>query len=86
MEDTTERCAQDTESFKICGKYGASAKVGFEWEQEFYDLQAATKYYKLSLDVYTKQAVELEGYYFMDRLYSNKTNIDLEDFKSLLAI
>ena len=38
VENTTERCAYDTISFRLCGKYGATASLGWEWEQEFYSL------------------------------------------------
>jgi len=54
VETTTEKCAYDTTSFRLCGKYGASAKIGWEFEQEFYDLTDATKYYQLNLDLYSK--------------------------------
>ena len=54
VETTTEKCAYDTTSFKLCGTYGASAKIGWEWEQEFYNLSDATKYYLLNLDLYSK--------------------------------
>jgi len=32
VENTTERCAYDTTSFQLCGKYGANAQIGWEWE------------------------------------------------------
>ena len=52
VELTTERCAYDNTSFRLCGKYGAAATIGWEWEQEFYTLTDATKYYKIRLDFY----------------------------------
>ena len=38
VENTTQKCAYDTASFRLCGNYGAKAKIGWEWEQEFYNL------------------------------------------------
>ena len=54
VENTTERCAYDQDDFRLCGKYGAEILLGWEWEQEFYKLTEATKYYKLRLDFYLK--------------------------------
>lgn len=85
VETTTEKCAYDTTSFRLCGTYGASAKIGWEWEQEFYDLTDATKYYQLNLDLYSKQGLDLEGLFFADRLFSNQTSIVLDEFKGLLT-
>ena len=31
VETTTEKCAYDKTSFRLCGTYGASVKVGWEW-------------------------------------------------------
>jgi len=53
VEETTEKCAYDTASFKMCGQYGATAKIGWEWQQEYYALTDETKYYNLQLDLYT---------------------------------
>ena len=86
VEETTQKCAYDTASFRLCGTYGANVKIGWEWEQEFYQLTTADKYYKINLDLFTKQGVDLEGEFFADRLYSNKTAITLEDFKGLLTV
>ena len=86
VETTTEKCAYDTDSFRLCGKYGANIKIGWEWEQEFYDLTDAEKNYRLQLSFYAQQGVDLEGVFFMDRLYSNETDITLEDFKYLFTI
>jgi hypothetical protein len=52
VETTAEKCAYNEESFKLCGKYGASSEIGWGWEQEFYNLDEASKYYKLRLDTY----------------------------------
>ena len=86
VETTTEKCAYDKTSFKLCGTYGASAKIGWEWEQEYYSLTEATKYYQLNLDLYSKQGLDLEGDLFADRLFSNQTSIILDEFKGLLTI
>ena len=83
VENTTERCAYDTTSFRLCGKYGASVVFGWDWEQEFYKLTEATKYYKIRLDFYLKQSLDLEGEFFADRLYSNETFVTIEPFKML---
>lgn len=85
VEDTTEQCAYDSTSFRLCGFYGASVKIGWEWEQEFYQLTDETKYYLLNLDLYTKQGIDLEGLFFADRLFSNQTSIVLDEFKGLLT-
>ena len=83
VENSTERCAYDTASFQLCGKYGAEVLVGWEWEQEYYQLTEATKYYNLRLDFYLKQSMDLEGLFFADRLYSNETFVTVEPFKIL---
>jgi len=85
VEASTQKCAYDTTSFQVCGTYGASAKIGWEWEQEFYSLTDETKYYQLNLDIYSKQGIDLEGLLFADRLYSNQTSITLDEFKGLLT-
>lgn len=82
----TEVCYKDEESFKLCGTYGASAKVGWEWQQEFYKITEAEKYYSLNLDLYSKQGLNLDGVFFADRLYSNETNITLDSFKALVSL
>ena len=86
VETTTEKCAYDSTSFRLCGKYGANVKIGWEWSQEYYDLTDADKYYRLDLSFFTQQGVDLEGYFFMDRIYSNETQITLDDFKYLFTI
>ena len=86
VETTTEKCAYDAESFRLCGQYGANIQIGWEWEQEYYDLSDAEKYYNLKLSFYAQQGVDLEGLFFMDRMYSNETAITLEDFKYLFTI
>ena len=86
VETTTEKCAYDTASFRLCGKYGANIAIGWEWTQEYYDLSDAEKFYNLKLSFYAEQGVDLEGTFFMDRLYSNETDITLEDFKYLFTI
>ena len=83
VENTTERCAYDQDDFRLCGKYGAEILLGWEWEQEFYKLTEETKYYKLRLDFYLKQSMDLEGDFFADRLYQNETFITVEPFKIL---
>jgi len=70
----------------LCGKYGAAATVGWEWEQEFYKLTEETKYYKLRLDFYLQQGMDLEGLLFADRLWSNQTFVKVEPFKILYTI
>ena len=85
VEESTQTCAYDTTSFKLCGKYGATAEIGWEWEQEYYDLTEATKYYRIKLDLFTRQGVDLEGLFFADRLFSNETTIELEPFKYLAS-
>jgi len=32
VEATTDRCAYNTASFRLCGKYGAQAQIGWEWK------------------------------------------------------
>ena len=83
VELTTERCAYDTTSFRLCGKYGAAATIGWEWEQEFYTLTEATQYYNIRLDFYLQQGLDLEGELFADRLWSNNTFVTVEPFKVL---
>ena len=85
VETTTERCAYNTNSFRLCGKYGAAATIGWEWEQEFYKLTDETKYYKLRLDFYLQQGLDLEGEFFTDRLWSNNTFLVVEPFKILYS-
>ena len=31
VEESTEKCAAKTESFRACANYGANAKIGWEW-------------------------------------------------------
>lgn len=49
-----EKCAYDTVSLRLCANYGATAKVGWEWQQEYYSLVNAleTKSYTIKLDFY----------------------------------
>lgn len=86
VEEQTQKCAYDEASFKLCGTYGASMKVGWEWQQEYYALTEATKYYTLRLDAYSLQGINLEGEFKADRLYTNKTSIILDQFKGLLTM
>ena len=81
----SEKCAYDTSSFRLCATYGASAKIGWEFEQEFYNLNEADSYYKLKLDLYSKQGVDLEGLMFADRLISFDSSVTLDDFKMLVT-
>ena len=85
VEEDTKKCAYDTSSFRLCGTYGATAEVGWEFEQEYYDLTDATKYYRIRLDMFTRQGIDLEGEFFADRLFSNVTQIELEPFKYLIS-
>lgn len=86
VEESTEICAIDSASFRICGEYGANAKIGWEWQQEFYALTDETKYYELRWDLFASQGVDLKGLFFADRIYSNELTIELEDFKILFTI
>jgi len=70
----------------LCGKYGASAEIGWEWEQEFYNLDQESKYYNLRLDLFSSQGLDLQGLLFTERLYSNITDVTLPPFKILFTI
>ena len=72
VEETTKKCAYDSDSFKLCGSYGASVKAGWEWEQEYYDLTDDGKFYKLRLDFFLKSGLDLVGLFFADRILSNE--------------
>lgn len=85
VEATTQRCAYDTASFRLCGQYGAQAQVGWEWVQEFYALSEEEKSYKLKLELFTKQGLDLTGLLFAERLYQNELFVTLTDFKMLLT-
>ena len=86
VEESTEKCAVDSVSFRVCGTYGANAKIGWEWQQQFYTLTERDKYYELRWDLYANQSVDLEGLFYADRIYSNDTSITLDDFKVLFTI
>lgn len=86
VEASTEKCAYDTLSFKVCGTYGAAFKAGWEWEQESYNLVAENSYYLLKLNLFAEQGLDLEGLFSADRLYENKTQVILDDFKTQLTI
>ena len=86
VEETTEKCAIDSASFRVCGEYGANLRIGWEWQQEFYALTDETKYYELRWDLFASQGVDLKGIFFTDRIYSNELTIELDDFKVLFTI
>lgn len=85
VEGITEKCAYDSDSFKLCGKYGASVKAGWEWEQEYFSLTEDGRFYKLRLDIFLKQGLDLEGFFFADRIFSSELSILLQDFKALVS-
>ncbi len=70
----------------MCGTYGASVKTGWEWEQESYNLVAEQSYYQLKLNLFSEQGLDLEGLFSADRLYENRTEIILDDFKAQLTL
>ncbi len=83
-----ERCAYESASFSVCSTYGATAKIGWEWSQEYYALSTdpTDKSYTLKLDFYSSQGVDLTGNFFADRLFADDISVTLNEFKGLFTI
>ena len=75
-------CLADKEYTKVCLTYGANLKVGWEWDQDWYDDPVTTNiadgYYSIELQFYTEQEFGTTVWIFLDRVMDIDLDFELE--------
>ena len=66
----------------MCLTYGANLKVGWEWDQDWYDDPVTTNiadgYYSIELQFYTEQEFGTTVWIFLDRVMDIDLDFELE--------
>jgi hypothetical protein len=79
-----QTCLADKDNTKACLTYGANLKVGWEWDQEWYDdpLTPNIKdgYYDIELKWFTEQGFATSIWLLLDRVFDLETDFEFEEF------
>ena len=77
-------CLTDTENTKTCLTYGANLKVGWKWDQDWYDDPVTSNiddgYYDIELKFYTEQAFATSLWIYLYRVMELDLDVELEEF------
>ena len=83
-------CLIDKDSTEVCLTYGANLKVGWEWDQDWYDdpvtSTVADGYYEIELEFYTQQGFATSLYIFLEQVLELDLDFSLEDFDLGMSI
>lgn len=68
-------CAVDEEDASVCLTYGMNWKLGWQWDQEWYDDPSTPDlkdgFYKLGLEIYSEQGGGISTLIDVERFYFN---------------
>ena len=87
---TNSYCAVDREDLEVCFDFAVGLKIGWEFNQDFYDDTATPDvldgYYVFELSIFSEQEANIEFHLFVERLIDILLGGDLSSFKLKLNL
>ena len=84
QQSDCKTCLVDKDNTKVCLTYGANLKVGWEWDQDWYDdpvtPNVADGFYNIEVEFYTKQGFQTDIWIFLDRIFEMDLDFEIDDF------